>query len=413
MRTRLLRLATLVAAAGSFVGIFPMDHHSAEAVFPGTNGRIAFENANADGEVWLMTANGSNATALTQGDGDGISPAWSRDGTEIVYHRRSNDSSLRIATVDGLSDATIPKTEHGSQPTWSPDSQRIAFLYDVSAPALGDIAVINRNGTGFVNLTNTANQDEYSPDWSPDGTKIAFIREVNDMGDLWIMDPDGSNQVNLTNSLDYFETAPDWSPDGSSIAFDHTIDDGATQTIAIIDVQSKHLTNLTEAHSDYDPAFSPDGQHIAFQRYGPAASSAVPQALYSFLVVIDANGENEDVISDGATPVHYYPDWGVDIPAPLPLVWGNLDCANGIDATDSLFWLRDNAGFVDPVSSCPAIGDELQTQSFGNLIWGDLNCSGGRDTEDVILLLKDEAGLPPANLLDCPALGIEIALPPG
>jgi len=133
-----------------------------------------------------MTANGSNPAALTQGDGSAMSPAWSRDGTEIVYRRNSPDGKLRIAAVDGLSDDAIPNTEAGYQPTWAPDSQRVAFEYDVSAPALSDIAVINRNGTGLVNLTNTPNQDEYTPDWSPDGTKIAFIREVNDMGDLWI-----------------------------------------------------------------------------------------------------------------------------------------------------------------------------------------------------------------------------------
>jgi len=50
MRTRILRLATLIAAAGSFVGIFPMDHQPAQAVFPGTNGRIAFQNSNVDQE---------------------------------------------------------------------------------------------------------------------------------------------------------------------------------------------------------------------------------------------------------------------------------------------------------------------------------------------------------------------------
>jgi dipeptidyl aminopeptidase/acylaminoacyl peptidase len=403
-----LHILVVILAAAIGTGLLAGHQHHVDASFPGTNGRIAFQNANQDGEVWLMTANGSNPAALTQGDGDAISPAWSRDGTEIVYHRRSNDPELRIATVDGLSDDAIPNTEDAKQPTWAPDSQRVAFEYDVSAPALSDIAVINRTGTGFVNLTNTANQDEYSPDWSPDGTKLAFIREINDAGDLWIMDPDGFNQVNLTNSLDDFETAPDWSPDGSSIVFDHTLDEGTTQTIAVIDVQSKQLTNLTAGPIEYDPAYSPDGQHIVFYRYGPASISAAPQALFARLVVTDANGQNEDVISDGPTPVHYYPDWGVDIPGPPPLRWGDNNCSGARNPVDALATLVDESGIEG--AGCPNIGATIETDNFGNLLWGDLDCSHVFDPPDVLLLLRDAAGLPPENLQDCPALGIEIAL---
>jgi len=188
--------------------------------------------------------------------------------------------------------------------------------------------------------------------------------------------------VNLTNSLDDFETSPDWSPDGSSIVVDHTLDEGVTQTIAVVDVQSKQLTNLTDGPLEFDPAYSPDGQHIVFYRYIPASVSSGPQALYAALVVTDANGQNEDVISDGPTPVHFYPDWGVDIPGPLALTWGDNNCSGAHDPFDALATLVDESGIE--ANGCPTIGSTMETASFGTRIWGDLNCSGTFDPPDVL-----------------------------
>ncbi|HVP36656.1 MAG TPA: hypothetical protein VMT04_06625 [Terriglobales bacterium] len=62
---------------------------------------------------------------------------------------------------------------------WSPDSKKIVYevttedghnVYNV------DIYVINTDGTGRTRLTNTPDEIESNPSWSPDGTKIAYIR---------------------------------------------------------------------------------------------------------------------------------------------------------------------------------------------------------------------------------------------
>jgi len=72
-----------------------------------------------------------------------------------------------------------------------------------------DILVINPDGTGIVNLTNSPER-EVDPAWSPDGQRIAFS-----VGGLWVMDADGSNQTQLTDS----GQEPAWHPDGTKIAF--------------------------------------------------------------------------------------------------------------------------------------------------------------------------------------------------
>src|SRR4029450_7196974 len=64
---------------------------------------------------------------------------------------------------------------------------KIAFERD------NDIWTMNPDGSGQVNLTNTASARETSPNWSADGTEIAFARD----GAIWIMNAGGSGQSQI------------------------------------------------------------------------------------------------------------------------------------------------------------------------------------------------------------------------
>ena len=76
-----------------------------------------------------------------------------------------------------------------SEPAWSPDGRRIAFVRGQSSPDLyaTDLYVMNADGSNVVRRTNVGSND--SPAWSPDGTKIAFssvrdglVRHLRDAG---------------------------------------------------------------------------------------------------------------------------------------------------------------------------------------------------------------------------------------
>jgi hypothetical protein len=144
-----------------------------------------------------------------------------------------------------------------------------------------------------------------------------------------------------------------------------------------------------------------------------------PSHIYHYSVV----GQSKNVVFsfDDSKTVDNYGIVKFTI-EPMPLTWGDNDCLGGIAALDAVPTLLHEAGVAAPAGEtgvsaptggCPNVGQTLHTASFGDRIWGDLDCSGHFDAPDVLLILRHVASLPPANLQDCPALGIEIVLQPG
>lgn len=105
---------------------------------------------------------------------------------------------------------------------WSPDDKKIVFGSTRRQRKrkvehhVGDIYVVNSDGSDLTNLTNHPAHD-IDPTLSPDGPQIAFTR-CDGTWDIYVMQADGGGQARLTKSATNAK-APVWSPDGTSIAF--------------------------------------------------------------------------------------------------------------------------------------------------------------------------------------------------
>ncbi len=156
--------------------------------------KIAYDIGIGDSAgVWVMDVNGNNKKWLI----DGLRyPDWSPDGSKIVC---SNYDVIWIIDSTGVELNKFNYKGDNRYPVFSPDGQKIVF--SGQAPGtLPQIYIMNSDGSDLKKLTTEGGTD---PCWSPDGSKIAFVRYnskeySSKQGQIWIMDADGSNKRQLT-----------------------------------------------------------------------------------------------------------------------------------------------------------------------------------------------------------------------
>jgi Tol biopolymer transport system component len=234
------------------------------ATTPGLPGRIVYQTDHADlggYEVYTIGADGSGDTRLTTSRWQDHTPAWSPDGRKIAWESDAPSTyigEIFVMNADGSDQVNISNTPsfEDREPAWSPDGSRIAFISYRNGAGY-EVFVMDADGSDLVQLTNN-NLEDRRPTWSPDGSRIAWTQN----GYIMSMNAaDGSGVVGLGSGYN-----PDWSPDGTRIAFSRS---GGTQSdIYVMNVDGSNVVNITAGvpglDDDYDPAWSPDGTRIVF-----------------------------------------------------------------------------------------------------------------------------------------------------
>lgn len=256
-----------------------------------------------------MRPDGADARALTTSEGHEREPAWSPDGTRIVF-AADHGSGFELYVVDargGEPERVLALDGDERTPSWSADD-RVVFAHRGPRGAqwdlfLADLAVPVARRVPE-RLTETAD-DETHPRVSPSGQRVAFTsnRDADDGdSDIWVMPVldraarasgiDAAPAVRVVQRKGYDGYAA-WSPDGGRLAY-YSVRDGRGSTW-VVDVAPETSAGvsrpsiLASRHGGAS-AWSSDGQTLAIGEIpepesayngGPRRETSDPPALFA------------------------------------------------------------------------------------------------------------------------------------
>jgi dipeptidyl aminopeptidase/acylaminoacyl peptidase len=256
-------------------------------------------------QVWLINAHGGEAEKLTDEEVGVTQFRWSPDGNQIAYvvrdtpqdkaerdKRKKDKFDAIVVDSDflyshlwaiGIADKKKRRVTEGkftaSDPQWSPDGAKIAFVAaklgaqessftDIAEDRNTDIYVVPAAGGQPRQLTTNLGPDE-APRWARDGRQLAYLASADPMSwaeksDLMIVDGAGGPPRNLTGGYpDSINGTPKWSPDGRMIYAPGM--NGVYGQLLRVAVAGGEPQPVFESRGAYNSVeLAPDGQSLVF-----------------------------------------------------------------------------------------------------------------------------------------------------
>ena len=238
--------------------------------------RIAFNSARARGnDLYILDYGNPQAPILSAVTKTGtriyeICPAWSADGSQLVYNPNEGSAPEQVTVINpdgsGITALTHFESGEGTNPVWLPDGKRIAFIFKDSENF--SVQVMDADGSNLTALTETfqkANKANPFSNlvWSADGTHLAYFyihdnpanKSLNS-ADLMLMNlEDGTADTKA--SLDLWDVGYiTWSPDGSLIVIQALKTPSDRDALYSIQMESGEFKVLLEQNVDFQsPVF--------------------------------------------------------------------------------------------------------------------------------------------------------------
>ena len=342
MRRSILVMSLVAACVATF--LVP-----AHATFRDDNGRIAFRrflNADQDtGAVFTVRPNGTDEFQVTHPPEGYVdrNPDVSPDGRRIVFQRsgptmddifvvNSDGTQLRQLTNTAYPEGNcLPKGgECNISPAWSPDGTQIVFSR-AFGPVVDDLVetfglfLMNADGTHVRQLTQRhppRTGEDTEPQFSPDGRMLLFqrrnVRAARPAGGvaIWTLNLRSGRQHRVTPYRLQAGDTPDWAPNGKRILFHDNLDnEDVNANLFTIRYDGTGLRQLTFADDGVTrylgSSYSPDGKWITFGRR-PATGGVKANSADVF--VMRADGTHVRKVTR-TKRYDSYPDWGPEVSA--------------------------------------------------------------------------------------------------
>jgi TolB protein len=180
---------------------------------------------NGNYEIYVVNTDGTGLARLTNRSQIYISPEWSPDGKRIVFSGSPEEGDptkryLFIMNADGSEIKQLTKG-NGLTPTWPADGSNIYYI-DLHN-SVSDIMTIKADGSGNIGVKSVAALSVNPAVMSPDGSRIAFLSQK---------DPSAPVELNITTAAQSWNDKTlitegykpifgglSWSPNGKQLIF--------------------------------------------------------------------------------------------------------------------------------------------------------------------------------------------------
>lgn len=191
--------------------------------------RLAYISGN-DLVHYLSVTNidGSNKHYLRETNGPFLDIAWAPDGNKIAFSIGNdfNSANLWVMNADGSAVTRLTNHEgpgvYSRSPSWSPDSMRLVF--ESNRDGNDEIYMLWVRlffSTPALNLTRltTNSAADVDPAWSPDGQRIAFSTNRDGNFEIYTMRWDDGTDLRRLTTNSAADGDPEWQPSGAPRLF--------------------------------------------------------------------------------------------------------------------------------------------------------------------------------------------------
>ena len=253
--------------------------------------------------IWLASLEDGQSRQLTSGEAQDSQPRWSPDGSRLAFVSTRHEGKPQIFLIDvtgGEARRLTNASEGASAPLWSPDGALLCY-----------------SSTIELDRHKVALEEEWFKEHPDADKKVARLRHqstllsrfdgrgyIDRRAHLFVIDPENSSgEPRQLTEGNYDAAQAVWSPDGALIAFaanratdaEHNL----TSDIWTVAVESGEMQCLTNGELLISfPSWSPDGESIAFCGDYPLSSAREYQNPHIWLVS-RSGGDQRDLLATG------------------------------------------------------------------------------------------------------------------
>lgn len=229
-------------------------------------------------------------TLVSDGSGNVNLPgsAWKGPSGRIAFSssREPHDEVFVIA-ADGSPGSETRVTHRSSyaayEPSLSPDGRQVVFeSHPLDVEGEGVITRYQVDGEGEYQPLTLPGEDCRQPNWSPAGDLVLYQKLEGDRWEIWVTDPEGTSHRQVTSGPGD-KTDASFSPDGEWIVFSSDAGDLEFAELFVVPVAGGEQLQVTQTGGYAGaPSWSPDGKSILFE-----ASPGDPEMLGTTIWVVE------------------------------------------------------------------------------------------------------------------------------